>query len=73
MNHKCHGPWHGDCLNTASSAGISGTSTYLRDIPGKNGMVGSYAVVLTKTGQPVLLRQPLLRVAVWRPSICACA
>ena len=31
-------------MNTASYAGIPGTSTYLRDIPGKNGMVGSYAM-----------------------------
>ena len=32
------------CLKTVYSAGIPGTETYLRDIPGKNGIVGSYVI-----------------------------
>ena len=31
-------------LENSVLAGIPGTGTFLRDIPGKNGIVGSYAI-----------------------------
>ena len=49
-----------DCLKTVSSAGIPGTETCLRDIPGKNRMVGSYVTPRTGIGNVADVERRLL-------------
>ena len=42
-------------LHNSLLAGIPGTGTFLRDIPGKNGIVGSYGLAIVKSRHTPIL------------------